>query len=118
MYMDKEDNTSSKASGAKNINFAYFEELYLIFGKDPNVAPVAIAGSNVVDPKVSDAVEASKDISCKSCRHYFFNISIIHYEYSSGISNDGKKIKASKDTPAPKRNKYVHMVNYSKKLLK
>ncbi|KAK9729562.1 hypothetical protein QE152_g15830 [Popillia japonica] len=63
---------------------------------DPNVAPVAIASSsrgtenlkncnisNVVEPEVFDAVEASKE-----------NI-------LPGIS-DGKKIKASKDTPAPK----------------
>ncbi|KAK9696469.1 hypothetical protein QE152_g31892 [Popillia japonica] len=108
-YMDKKDNKSSKASRAKNINFAYFEELDLIFGNDPNVDSVAIAPSsrgtenlkncnisNVVDPEVSDAVEPSK--------------ASISENILPGISNDGKKNKGIKrySTPKRKRQKCSH----------
>ncbi|VEN54899.1 unnamed protein product [Callosobruchus maculatus] len=45
-YLEKKDNMSPKASGAKAIRFEYFDHLNDIFGKEPIVTPVAIASSS------------------------------------------------------------------------
>ncbi|KAK5644583.1 hypothetical protein RI129_005883 [Pyrocoelia pectoralis] len=44
-YMKKKDNMKATSSGAAAIQFAYYEEMDEIFGKKPNVQPVALASS-------------------------------------------------------------------------
>ncbi|KYQ54445.1 hypothetical protein ALC60_06677 [Trachymyrmex zeteki] len=45
-YVEKKDNMSTKASGAANIKFDYFEEMDQIFKDDANIVPVSIASSS------------------------------------------------------------------------
>lgn len=47
-YTKKVDNMSNKSSGAAPINFEYFSEMDVIFGKKPNIDPPNIASSSRV----------------------------------------------------------------------
>lgn len=45
-YVEKKDNMGTKASGAKNMKFEYFEEMDEVFQNDPNIKPIALASSS------------------------------------------------------------------------
>lgn len=56
-YLQKKDNMSNKSSGARSINFDYFDELDEIFGKEPIVTPVAIASSSRLHTEIDFSEE-------------------------------------------------------------
>lgn len=44
-YIKKLENQSSRKTGERAMKFDYFEQFHALFGKDPNIKPVAVASS-------------------------------------------------------------------------
>lgn len=56
-YIEKKDNMSTKASGATNIKFEYFDEMDRIFKDDANIVPVSVASSSRGEHNLDDIKE-------------------------------------------------------------
>lgn len=56
-YIEKKDNMSTKASGATNIKFEYFNEMDEIFKDDANIVPVSVASSSRGERNLDDINE-------------------------------------------------------------
>ncbi|XP_031342999.1 uncharacterized protein LOC116173531 [Photinus pyralis] len=64
-YMKKKDNMKATSSGAAAIQFTYYEEMDDIYGKKPNVEPIAVA-SSLRGRNLEDKKEDSDDVRSRS----------------------------------------------------
>lgn len=93
-YLKKKDNMSDKSSGAKYLQFNFFEEMDELFGKDPNITPVAIASTSGQARKRNNTSEAesTNEVSEENLKPEETNKIDTHKKTKRNIADQLKKI--------------------------